>query len=86
MIETGLAGYEMIGWNGIFLPKDTPAEIVTRLNTDLVKVLGSAEVKEQLAKLGAEPVGSTPRQFAAFVQDESRRWGTIIKDLGIKPE
>jgi tripartite-type tricarboxylate transporter receptor subunit TctC len=86
MIEAGVAGYEMIGWNGIFLPKDTPAEIVTRLNTDLVKVLGTAEMKEQLAKLGAEPVGGTPRQFAAFVQDESRRWGKIIKDLGIKPE
>jgi len=86
MIEAGVAGYEMIGWNGIFLPKGTPAEITTRLSTDLVKVLGSAEMKEQLGKLGAEPVGSTPQQFGAFVQAESQRWGKIIKDLGIKPE
>ncbi len=86
MIEAGVAGYEMIGWNGIFLPKGTPAEITTRLSTDLVKVLGSAEMKEQLGKLGAEPVGSTPQQFGAFVRAESQRWGKIIKDLGIKPE
>ncbi|MDI1282880.1 MAG: tripartite tricarboxylate transporter substrate binding protein [Reyranella sp.] len=86
MIEAGVAGYEMIGWNGIFLPKGTPAEIVSRLNADLVKVLGTAEMKEQMAKLGAEPVGGTPQQFGAFVQAESQRWGKIIKDLGIKPE
>ncbi|MEI7871165.1 MAG: tripartite tricarboxylate transporter substrate binding protein [Alphaproteobacteria bacterium] len=86
MIEAGVADYEMIGWNGIFLPKGTPAEITTRLNADLVKVLGTGEMKEQLGKLGAEPVGSTPAAFAAFVQAESRRWGKIIKDLGIKPE
>ena len=86
MIEAGVVDYEMIGWNGIFLPKGTPAEITTRLNADLVKVLGTAEMKEQLGKLGAEPVGSTPAAFAAFVQAESQRWGKIIKDLGIKPE
>ncbi len=86
MIEAGVAGYEMIGWNGIFLPKGTPAEIVMRLNADLVKVLGTAEMKEQLGKLGAEPVGGTPQQFATFVGAEARRWGKIIKDLGIKPE
>jgi tripartite-type tricarboxylate transporter receptor subunit TctC len=86
MIEAGVPGYEMIGWNGIFLPKGTPAEIVTRLNADLVKVLGTVEMKEQLGKLGAEPVGSTPQQFGGFVRAESQRWGKIIKDLGIKPE
>lgn len=86
MIEAGVPGYEMIGWNGIFLPKGTPAEIVARLSADLMKVLGSAGMKEQLGKLGAEPVGSTPQQFGAFVQAESQRWGKIIKDLGIKPE
>ena len=86
MIEAGVADYEMIGWNGIFLPKGTPAEITARLNADLVKVLGTVEMKEQLGKLGAEPVGSTPAAFGAFVQAESRRWGKIIKDLGIKPE
>ncbi len=86
MEEAGVPGYEMIGWNGIFVPKATPPEIVARLNTELVKVLRSTEVGEQLARLGAVPVGDTPEQFGAFVKAESARWGKIIKDLGIKPE
>lgn len=86
MEEAGVRGYEMIGWNGIFVPKATPPEIVTRLNAELVKVLRSADVGEQLAKLGAVPVGDSPEQFGAFVKAESARWGKIIKDLGIKPE
>ncbi|MSP75133.1 MAG: tripartite tricarboxylate transporter substrate binding protein [Rhodospirillaceae bacterium] len=86
MEEAGVPGYEMIGWNGIFVPKVTPAEIVTRLNAELVKVVRSAEVGEQLARLGAVPVGDTPQQFGTFVKAESARWGRIIKDLGIKPE
>lgn len=86
MEEAGVPGYEMIGWNGIFVPKATPAEIVARLNAELVKVLRSTEVGEQLARLGAVPVGDTPEQFGAFVKAESQRWGKIIKDLGIKPE
>jgi tripartite-type tricarboxylate transporter receptor subunit TctC len=86
MEEAGVTGYEMIGWNGIFVPKATPPEIVTRLNAELVKVLRSAEVGEQLARLGAVPVGDSPQQFGTFVKAESARWGKIIKDLGIKPE
>ncbi|MDP1604858.1 MAG: tripartite tricarboxylate transporter substrate binding protein, partial [Legionella sp.] len=86
MEEAGVPGYEMIGWNGIFVPKGTPPEIVARLNAELVKVLRSAEVGDQLARLGAVPVGDTPQQFGTFVKAESTRWGKIIKDLGIKPE
>ena len=86
MQEAGVRGYEMIGWNGIFVPKGTPPEIVARLNGELVKVLRSAEVGEQMARLGAVPVGDTPAEFGAFVKAESARWGKIIKDLGIKPE
>ena len=86
MEEAGVPGYEMIGWNGIFVPKATPPEIVARLNAELVKVLRTAEVGEQLARLGAVPVGDSPEQFGAFVKAESLRWGKIIKDLGIKPE
>lgn len=86
MEEAGVPGYEMIGWNGVFMPRGTPPEIVARLNAELVKVVRSAEVGEQLARLGAVPVGDTPEQFGAFVKAESQRWGKIIKDLGIKPE
>jgi tripartite-type tricarboxylate transporter receptor subunit TctC len=84
--EAGVPGYEIVGWNGIYVAKGTPADIVDRLSAALVKVLHVPEVKEQMAALGAEPVGDTPPEFAAFVKGESDRWGTIIRERGIKPE
>jgi tripartite-type tricarboxylate transporter receptor subunit TctC len=86
MSEAGVPGYEMIGWNGIFVAKGTPREIVARLHAELVTILRTKQVKEHLAALGAEPGGETPQEFAAFVTSESERWGKIIKERGIKPE
>jgi len=86
MIEAGVADYEMIGWNGLFLPKGTPPEIVARLQAALATVLARPEVKEQLAGIGAEAVGDSPQAFAGFFKAETTRWGKLIKDLGIKPE
>jgi tripartite-type tricarboxylate transporter receptor subunit TctC len=86
MIEAGVPDYEMIGWNGFFFPKGTSPEIVARLQAALVSVLAKPEVKEQLATIGAEPVGDSPPAFAAFFKGETNRWGKLIKDLGIKPE
>ncbi len=84
--EAGVAGYEVIGWTGVFAPKGTPAEILARLNGEMAKLLRTPEVKDQLAALGAEPGGNTAAEFTAFTRAESARWGKIIKDLGIKPE
>jgi len=86
MQEAGVPGYEMVGWNGIFVPKNTPAEIVGKLNAVLAKLLNSDAVKTQMSKLGAEPVGNSQPEFAAFVKSESIRWGKIIRENGIKPE
>jgi tripartite-type tricarboxylate transporter receptor subunit TctC len=86
MIEAGVPGYEMIGWNGLFVPKGTDAKIIERLYSELAQILRGAEVREQFAKLGAEAVGNAPAAFAAFVKEESARWGKIIRDRGIKPE
>jgi tripartite-type tricarboxylate transporter receptor subunit TctC len=86
MIEAGVPGYEMIGWNGFFFPKGTSAEIVNRLQAELVKALAKPEVKEQLTTIGAEPVGNSPQAFDTFFRNETVRWGKLIKDLGIKPE
>jgi tripartite-type tricarboxylate transporter receptor subunit TctC len=86
MQEAGVAGYEMVGWNGIFLPKNTPADIVAKLNAVLAALLNSDAVKKQMAALGAEPVGNPQPAFAAFVKSESVRWGKIIRENGIKPE
>jgi tripartite-type tricarboxylate transporter receptor subunit TctC len=86
MIEAGVPNYEMAGWNGVFLPKGTPAEIAAKLHEALVAVLRSPAVKEQMAGLGAEAIGNPQGEFAAFVKAESARWGAIIQEKGIKPE
>jgi tripartite-type tricarboxylate transporter receptor subunit TctC len=86
MEEAGVAGYEMVGWNGVFLPKGTPSEIGDKLHGALVDVLRSKPVQEQMAALGAEAVGNRQATFAAFVKSESLRWGAIIREKGIKPE
>ena len=78
--------YEVIGWNGIVAVKGTPSAIVTKLNTEVVKILRAPEVKQRLAALGAEPVGNTPDEFGAFIKAEMARWGKIIKEKGIRSE
>jgi len=86
MAEAGVPGYEMIGWNGVFVASGTPPAIVDRLARELAAVIALPEVNAQMQKLGAEPVGSSPAQFAAFYKAEAVRWGSIIKERGIKPE
>jgi tripartite-type tricarboxylate transporter receptor subunit TctC len=86
MAEAGVPGYEMIGWNGVFAPSGTPPRIVDKLAGEIIAIAGTSEVKAQLAKLGAEPVGSQPDDFALFMKAESKRWGKIITERGIKPE
>ena len=81
-----MAGYEMVGWNGVFVAKGTPRKIVARLGTTLAKVLGLPEMTGQMATLGAEPGGDTPQAFRAFVSAKSTRWGNIIKEKGVRPE
>lgn len=82
--EAGVPGYEAMGWNGVFAPASTPRAIVDRLNSDIVRVLSMAEVRERLAAMGSTPVGGTPEQFGSYVKREIERWGRVIRDSGIK--
>lgn len=84
--EAGLKGYEIVGWNGLFVPTGTPKAIVAKLHAETVKALAHPNVKERLATMGAEGVGSTPEQFAAFVKAEIRKWAKVVKDAGLKQE
>jgi tripartite-type tricarboxylate transporter receptor subunit TctC len=84
MAEAGVPGYEMSGWNGLFAVKGTPPEIVAKLHSEVAKILRTAEVRQELAALGAEPVGDTPEEFAAFLMADMARWGKIIQDKGIR--
>ena len=84
--EAGLKGFEIVGWNGFFLPAGAPKAIVTKLHAETVNVLTLPEVKERLAGLGADGIGGSPDEFAGFLRAELRKWGKIVKDAGIKVE
>jgi tripartite-type tricarboxylate transporter receptor subunit TctC len=66
----------------MFAPTGTPAPVLAKLNTALVKVLNQAEVKKKINEQGAETTSETPEQFAAFIQAESVKWGKVVKESG----
>ena len=84
--ETGVAGYETSSWYGILAPAGTPPAIVARLHDELVKVLAQEDVTRALAQEGAEPVGNTPEQFAAFIRAEKERLGAVIRSGKVRME
>jgi tripartite-type tricarboxylate transporter receptor subunit TctC len=84
--EAGLRGFEIVGWNGLFVPAGTPPAIVAALHAETVKVLARPEVKERLATLGADGVGSSPDDFAAFVRAELEKWARVVREANIKVE
>ncbi len=86
MIEAGVPGYVSDTYFGVFAPAGTPADIIARLNAELVKIVHDKETTERLLKLGAEPVGSTPEQLATMVKTENIKWAKVIKDAGVKIE
>ena len=82
--ETGLPGYEVNSWYGVFAPPALPKEIIAKINADIVTVLGLADVKERLAGLGAEPQPMTPDDFGKFVRDDIAKWSKVVKESGAK--
>lgn len=86
MAEAGLPGFEVSTGFGMFAPAKTPRPIIKRLHAEVVKSLQSAAVRQSLAGQGAEPVGSTPEEYDAFVRAEIAKWAKVCKDAGIQPE
>ena len=84
--ESGLPGYEAIGWFGLLAPAMTPQAVVAKLSADANRVLAEADVKQKMMGLGAEPSGDTPVQFAAFIRDDQAKWSKLMKERGIAPE
>lgn len=84
LAETGLPGFESSGWFAILAPAGTPPAIVKRLNTELVAVLRSTEVRERFSAAGLEPMPSTPEELSAFMRSETLKWAKVIKDSGAK--
>jgi len=83
--ESGLKGYEATTWFGLFAPVKTPKDIVARLNTEIGKILGGADIKGRFINDGLEPIGGTQEQFARFIREEIDKYATVIKAAGIKP-
>jgi len=84
--EAGVPGYELAVWFGVLAPAGTPRDIIGRLNTEIVKVLNSPDIKDRFAKQGVEVRTSTPEQFSEFLKSEVARWAKVIKDAGIKAD
>jgi tripartite-type tricarboxylate transporter receptor subunit TctC len=84
--ESGLPGYELGSWHGVFAPAGTPKDIVAKLNAEIVRGIQSAAVREKLAALGVEAVGTSVDSFADFVRAEVPKWAKVVKESGAKAE
>lgn len=83
LAESGMPGFEVGAWQGVMVPSGTPPAVVERLNAEIVKALKSPDVRERLALQGAEPLGSTPQEYGAYVKKELARWAGVVKATGV---
>ena len=84
--EAGVTGYSLYPWLALFVPAKTPPEIVGRINSEVNKILNSAEVKARLVPQGMDLVTDSPDDLAALIRQEYASWGKVIRDGGIKAE
>jgi tripartite-type tricarboxylate transporter receptor subunit TctC len=84
--ESGVPGFEAKSWFGLVAPAGTPAEIIKKINEDVIKVISDPAFAQQyLAAQGLEPITGTPEEFAAFIRAERKKWGKVVRDANIKP-
>jgi tripartite-type tricarboxylate transporter receptor subunit TctC len=79
-------GYDAAGWNGIGAPRNTPAEIVEKLNKEINAGLADPKIKARLADLGGDVLALSPADFGRLLADETEKWGKVIRAAGIKAE
>jgi len=79
-----LKGFDASSWFGLLAPAGTPPEIVNRVQQEVARALSTPAIKEKLLAQGAIPSGNTPQQFAAFINDEHRKWAEVVKASGAK--
>ena len=84
--ESGIPGYEVTTWYGTAAPAKTPREIVDRLNSEILRALKSPDMQARFKDYGADPIGNTPEQATAYVQNEINKWGKVIKAAGLKTQ
>ncbi len=84
--ELGYSGFEVTSWYGVLGPSRMPPAVVAKLNTAILNALRVPQVREQMARQGLDPIGSSPAEFAAHLQRETTKWARVIKDAGIKAD
>jgi tripartite-type tricarboxylate transporter receptor subunit TctC len=83
--ESGLAGFEAVGWFGVVAPAGTPPEIVAKLNAAIVAALKDPEVRERVLSIGADPAPTSAKEFGDFIKSETVKWARVIALAGAKP-
>ena len=84
--ESGLPGYEAVGWFGLLAPAATPRATVAKVSLDANRVLAMSDVREKMLGLGADPAGNTPEEFARFIRSDQAKWSKLMKEAGIQAE
>lgn len=84
--QAGLPGYESVQWYGVLAPAGTPAEVVNKLQTEIVRAVKTPEIQAAMAQEGADAVGSTADEFAVFIRSEIAKWTQVVKTAGIPQE
>jgi tripartite-type tricarboxylate transporter receptor subunit TctC len=82
--EAGVPGYEAVGWFGSVAPAGTPREIIQRLNQGTRNALALPDVRQRAIDSGTEPLTTTPEEFAAYIREETKKWGEVVRAAGIK--
>ena len=85
-ISESVPGYEFIGWYGLVVPAKTPPAIVSKLNTEVNKALNTSTIKERMASLGIEPLGSSEQDFALYIRTQLEKMKEAVKLSGARPE
>jgi tripartite-type tricarboxylate transporter receptor subunit TctC len=84
--ESGLPGFDISTWFGIFVPAGTPREAVDRLHAEFTRALAAPDIREKMLALGAEPVGSKPEEFAAYIRAEADKYARVIRASGARAD
>lgn len=84
--ESGIPGYDVTGWFGVFAPAKTPRANIARLNAEFANALKTGEVRERLTHEGLQPLGGTPEALAAMLKNDVAKWGKVVREAGIKPQ
>ena len=82
--QAGFSGFEPNGWFSMFLPANTPRDVVTRLSTEIARIVRLPDISQKLVAMGLQPVGSSPEELAAVIATDTPKWARIVRDANIQ--